>query len=86
MCVCLSFFSFLALLSAQEPQIDSSSNAGYKPDNIKGNLEFQNVYFSYPARPDIKVLCMELIQVSFKIIVSSMKEFTSAFFFWQAYI
>uniref|UniRef100_A0A803YMQ6 ATP binding cassette subfamily B member 1 n=1 Tax=Meleagris gallopavo TaxID=9103 RepID=A0A803YMQ6_MELGA len=39
-----------------EPQIDSSSNAGYKPDNIKGNLEFQNVYFSYPARPDIKIL------------------------------
>ncbi|XP_048807094.1 phosphatidylcholine translocator ABCB4-like isoform X3 [Lagopus muta] len=66
-----------------EPQIDSSSNAGYKPDNIKGNLEFQNVYFSYPARPDIKVLCMELIQISFKIIVSSMKEFTS---FLQAYM
>ncbi|XP_015708894.1 phosphatidylcholine translocator ABCB4-like isoform X5 [Coturnix japonica] len=39
-----------------EPQIDSSSNAGYKPDHIKGNLEFQNVYFSYPARPDIKIL------------------------------
>ncbi|XP_042673066.1 ATP-dependent translocase ABCB1 isoform X6 [Centrocercus urophasianus] len=39
-----------------EPQIDSSSNAGYKPDNIKGNLEFQDVYFSYPARPDIKIL------------------------------
>ncbi|OXB84706.1 UNVERIFIED_CONTAM: hypothetical protein H355_001183 [Colinus virginianus] len=37
-----------------EPQIDSSSNAGYKPDHVKGNLEFQNVYFSYPARPDIK--------------------------------
>ncbi|OXB67674.1 hypothetical protein ASZ78_015206 [Callipepla squamata] len=39
-----------------EPQIDSSSNAGYKPDHVKGNLEFQNVYFSYPARPDIKIL------------------------------
>lgn len=79
--MCFPFFFFL--LSAQEPQIDSSSNAGYKPDNIKGNLEFQNVYFSYPTRPDIKVLCMELIQISFKIIVSSMKEFTS---FLQAYM
>ncbi|XP_025004168.2 ATP-dependent translocase ABCB1 isoform X1 [Gallus gallus] len=39
-----------------EPQIDSSSNAGYKLDHVKGNLEFQNVYFSYPARPDIKIL------------------------------
>ncbi|KGL84068.1 Multidrug resistance protein 1, partial [Tinamus guttatus] len=39
-----------------EPQIDSSSDAGYKPDHVKGNLEFCNVYFNYPARPDIKVL------------------------------
>ncbi|NWJ04357.1 MDR1 protein, partial [Crypturellus undulatus] len=23
---------------------------------VKGNLEFRNVYFNYPARPDIKVL------------------------------
>lgn len=45
--------------STQEPQIDSSSDAGYKPKHIKGNLEFQNVYFNYPARPDTKVLCME---------------------------
>ncbi|XP_025895192.1 multidrug resistance protein 1-like isoform X1 [Nothoprocta perdicaria] len=39
-----------------EPQIDSSSDTGYKPDHVKGNLEFHNVYFNYPARPDIKVL------------------------------
>ncbi|NXA31903.1 MDR1 protein, partial [Eudromia elegans] len=39
-----------------EPQIDSSSDDGYKPDHVKGNLEFRNVYFNYPARPDIKVL------------------------------
>uniref|UniRef100_A0A8C3CSU1 Uncharacterized protein n=1 Tax=Cairina moschata TaxID=8855 RepID=A0A8C3CSU1_CAIMO len=39
-----------------EPQIDSSSNAGYKPDHVKGTLEFKNVYFNYPARPDIQIL------------------------------
>uniref|UniRef100_A0A8B9NZN4 Multidrug resistance protein 1 n=1 Tax=Apteryx owenii TaxID=8824 RepID=A0A8B9NZN4_APTOW len=39
-----------------EPQIDSYSEAGYKPDHVKGNLEFQNVCFNYPARPDVKVL------------------------------
>uniref|UniRef100_A0A8B9CHE3 ATP binding cassette subfamily B member 1 n=1 Tax=Anser brachyrhynchus TaxID=132585 RepID=A0A8B9CHE3_9AVES len=39
-----------------EPQIDSSSNAGYKPDRVKGTLEFKNVYFNYPARPDIQIL------------------------------
>uniref|UniRef100_U3I5L6 ATP binding cassette subfamily B member 1 n=1 Tax=Anas platyrhynchos platyrhynchos TaxID=8840 RepID=U3I5L6_ANAPP len=40
----------------QEPQIDSYSETGYKPDHIKGNLEFQNVHFSYPSRPDVQIL------------------------------
>ncbi|NWX46594.1 MDR1 protein, partial [Steatornis caripensis] len=39
-----------------EPQIDSYSEAGYKPDHIKGNVEFQNVYFNYPSRPDVEIL------------------------------
>ncbi|NWV15009.1 MDR1 protein, partial [Ptilonorhynchus violaceus] len=39
-----------------EPQIDSYSETGYKPDHIKGNLEFENVYFNYPSRPDVEIL------------------------------
>ncbi|NXO70839.1 MDR1 protein, partial [Phainopepla nitens] len=39
-----------------EPQIDSYSETGYKPDHIKGNLEFTNVYFNYPSRPDVEIL------------------------------
>ncbi|XP_057288485.1 ATP-dependent translocase ABCB1 isoform X2 [Pezoporus wallicus] len=39
-----------------EPQIDSYSEAGYKPDHIQGTLEFQNVYFNYPSRPDVEIL------------------------------
>ncbi|NXO51029.1 MDR1 protein, partial [Aramus guarauna] len=39
-----------------EPQIDSYSEMGYKPDHVKGNLEFQNVYFNYPSRPDVEIL------------------------------
>uniref|UniRef100_A0A7M4EZM6 ATP-binding cassette sub-family B member 5 n=1 Tax=Crocodylus porosus TaxID=8502 RepID=A0A7M4EZM6_CROPO len=39
-----------------EPEINSFSEAGYRPDNIRGNLEFHNVYFNYPSRPDVKVL------------------------------
>ncbi|NXX90137.1 MDR1 protein, partial [Centropus bengalensis] len=39
-----------------EPQIDSFSERGHKPDHIKGNLEFQNVYFNYPSRPDVEIL------------------------------
>ncbi|KAM8811461.1 phosphatidylcholine translocator ABCB4-like [Eudromia elegans] len=39
-----------------EPKIDSYSETGHKPDHIKGDLEFRNVCFNYPARPDVKVL------------------------------
>ncbi|XP_041322342.1 ATP-dependent translocase ABCB1 isoform X2 [Pyrgilauda ruficollis] len=39
-----------------EPQIDSYSETGYKPDHIKGNLELKNVYFNYPSRPDVEIL------------------------------
>ncbi|XP_074223638.1 phosphatidylcholine translocator ABCB4 isoform X4 [Camelus bactrianus] len=38
------------------PKIDSFSERGHKPDNIKGDLEFNGVHFSYPARPDVKIL------------------------------
>uniref|UniRef100_A0A668RJ05 ATP-binding cassette sub-family B member 5 n=1 Tax=Oreochromis aureus TaxID=47969 RepID=A0A668RJ05_OREAU len=38
------------------PSIDSYSEAGYKPESIKGDIEFKNVHFSYPSRDDIKVL------------------------------
>uniref|UniRef100_A0A672TXC0 ABC-type xenobiotic transporter n=1 Tax=Strigops habroptila TaxID=2489341 RepID=A0A672TXC0_STRHB len=36
--------------------IDSSSKEGYKPDRLIGEIEFRNVHFSYPSRPDVKVL------------------------------
>lgn len=39
-----------------KPSIDSYSEAGHKPDNIKGNLEFRNVHFSYPSRKEVKIL------------------------------
>ena len=38
-----------------KPSIDSYSKNGHKPDNIKGNLEFRNVHFSYPSRNEVKV-------------------------------
>ncbi|XP_063781220.1 ATP-dependent translocase ABCB1-like [Pseudophryne corroboree] len=39
-----------------EPKIDSFSTAGFKPEKIKGDIEFRNVKFTYPSRPDIQVL------------------------------
>ncbi|XP_072507688.1 ATP-dependent translocase ABCB1 isoform X2 [Notamacropus eugenii] len=38
------------------PNIDSYSTSGHKPDNINGNLEFKNVHFSYPSRKEVKIL------------------------------
>ncbi|XP_051818316.1 ATP-dependent translocase ABCB1 [Antechinus flavipes] len=38
------------------PTIDSYSMNGHKPDNVKGNLEFKNVHFTYPSRKEIKIL------------------------------
>ncbi|XP_017280598.1 ATP-binding cassette, sub-family B (MDR/TAP), member 4 [Kryptolebias marmoratus] len=38
------------------PNIDSYSETGFKPDFIKGNIEFQNIHFNYPSRPDVKIL------------------------------
>ncbi|XP_033614571.1 ATP-dependent translocase ABCB1 isoform X5 [Fukomys damarensis] len=39
-----------------EPCIDSFSTSGHKPDNIKGNVEFSNIHFSYPSRKEVKIL------------------------------
>ncbi|XP_018080828.1 ATP-dependent translocase ABCB1 isoform X2 [Xenopus laevis] len=36
--------------------IDSSSKEGHKPDRLIGNIEFKNLHFSYPSRPDIPIL------------------------------
>ncbi|NWX59965.1 MDR1 protein, partial [Promerops cafer] len=36
--------------------IDSSSKEGYKPDKLVGKIEFRNIHFSYPSRPDVKIL------------------------------
>ncbi|XP_078107980.1 ATP-dependent translocase ABCB1 isoform X1 [Sander vitreus] len=38
------------------PIIDSYSKAGFKPDFITGDIEFKNIHFSYPSRPDVKIL------------------------------
>ncbi|XP_059046777.1 multidrug resistance protein homolog 49-like isoform X2 [Achroia grisella] len=39
----------------RKPVIDSLSNEGDKPE-LTGDLELKDVYFKYPARPDVQVL------------------------------
>ncbi|XP_065254518.1 ATP-dependent translocase ABCB1-like [Emys orbicularis] len=36
--------------------LDSSAKQGYRPDKLKGDIEFKNIHFSYPSRPDVKIL------------------------------
>ncbi|KAM6893167.1 bile salt export pump isoform 2-T3 [Lycodopsis pacificus] len=40
----------------REPKIDCLSEAGYKLDRVKGDVEFHNVTFHYPSRPEVKIL------------------------------
>ncbi|KAM9310241.1 ATP-dependent translocase ABCB1-like [Pholidichthys leucotaenia] len=39
-----------------KPAINSYSEEGYKPEAIKGNIEFNGIRFSYPSRLDVQVL------------------------------
>ncbi|XP_075443556.1 ATP-dependent translocase ABCB1 isoform X1 [Ascaphus truei] len=39
-----------------KPNIDSFSTKGFQPDKVKGDIEFKNVKFTYPSRPDTQVL------------------------------
>uniref|UniRef100_A0A8D0L5R3 ATP-binding cassette sub-family B member 5 n=1 Tax=Sphenodon punctatus TaxID=8508 RepID=A0A8D0L5R3_SPHPU len=40
----------------QKPSINSFSLEGHKLHHIKGSVEFKNVKFSYPSRPEVQVL------------------------------
>lgn len=71
----LSNEQFIFKTSFQKRLIDSSSKEGYKPDKLKGEIEFRNIHFSYPSRPDITVsvhfrctCCTEILQPTSKIL------------------
>ncbi|XP_074856744.1 bile salt export pump [Carettochelys insculpta] len=39
-----------------EPTIDCMSEEGYKLEAVRGEIEFHNVTFHYPSRPEVKIL------------------------------
>jgi ATP-binding cassette subfamily B (MDR/TAP) protein 1 len=38
------------------PEIDSESTEGHVPQNVRGQVQFENVHFRYPTRPGVRVL------------------------------
>ncbi|KZP07068.1 hypothetical protein FIBSPDRAFT_804345, partial [Athelia psychrophila] len=38
------------------PAIDSASEAGLKPDNVEGLIQFEGVSFTYPSRPTVPII------------------------------
>ena len=39
----------------REPEIDSFSEEGHKPDKIVGDIKLKEVDFHYPSRQDVQV-------------------------------
>lgn len=44
-----------------KPIINASKGQGMKPAEIKGDIQFKDVHFQYPSRPDVKVITMQII-------------------------
>ncbi|XP_073138932.1 ABC transporter B family member 3-like [Henckelia pumila] len=54
-----SIFTFLD----QKSKIDSFDDSGTTLENVKGDIEFHNVLFKYPSRPDVQIfknLCLAI--------------------------
>jgi ATP-binding cassette, subfamily B (MDR/TAP), member 1 len=47
--------SIIKLLDSM-PEIDAESTEGRKPENVRGQIKFDDVHFRYPTRPGVRVL------------------------------
>lgn len=43
-------------LLQRQSRINALDSTGIKPDKFRGDITFENLYFNYPSRPDVKVL------------------------------
>ena len=51
----LTRINYVFLFFHQQTKIDASNDEGDKPKNIVGDIEFDNVVFTYPARQEAPV-------------------------------
>ena len=49
----------------QEPEIDSQSTEGLKLEKFESDIVFDDIHFSYPARPDVQVSSYHNIKTKF---------------------
>ena len=52
----------------QEPEIDSQSTEGLKPEKFDSDIVFDDIHFSYPARPDVQV---RITRISYIVLLAS---------------
>ena len=48
--------NFINFIIPQESEINPDSDAGIIPDSCEGKIQFSDVIFSYPSRPDVQIL------------------------------
>lgn len=61
--MCCSFIVFFSFSRTQEPEIDSLSEGGLRPEEFKGNIKLSDVIFHYPARPTVQVQSIIILSV-----------------------
>ena len=54
--LCTAKFIFNYYYSFQESEINPDSDDGIIPDSCEGGIQFSDVIFSYPSRPDTQIL------------------------------
>ena len=55
-CVVLSKVIYIYICCViQEPEINSQSSEGLKPEKLESDIVFDDIHFNYPARPDVPV-------------------------------
>ncbi|KAH9627361.1 hypothetical protein KSS87_001200, partial [Heliosperma pusillum] len=47
----------------RRPDIDASSDEGITKEDIKGDIELKDVFFRYPARPDVQIFAGFSLQI-----------------------